>query len=203
MHPTWNVCCLFVLPLVSCNNSDYSDEEYTEEEYTEEFDIEGQTADGFEDGTYCADVTYYNPNTGTNSDYVLEVEVENNELVQINFGNGGWMDEDHFYAQDLDDEGYCSFTSDRGYEYTVTITGKDCGYTDLSSYRRDVQNDKEAVTCPNCGGDKDDYYTYCQSCTSRIEDEEENTCSRCGGFQYYVYGGLCDNCKRQDEEDDY
>jgi hypothetical protein len=161
------------------------------------------TAEGYEDGTYCADVSYYNPNTGTSNSYTLEVEVQGNQVTQINWGNGGWLDEDHFYAQDLDDSGYCSFTSDKGYDYTVQITGQDCGYTDESSFESDVQEDEETVTCPNCGGDKDDYDTYCQSCTSRIEDEEENTCSRCGGFQYYVYGGLCDNCISQDEEDGY
>ncbi len=169
----------------------------------DEFAIEGQTADGYEDGTYCAEVEYYNPNTGTNNTYTLEVEVYNNELTQINWGNGGWMDEDHFTSEELDSDGTCSFTSDKGYEYTVQITGQDCGYTDESTFESDVQEDEEAVTCPKCGGDKDDYDTYCQSCTSRIEDEEENTCSRCGGFQYYVYGGLCDYCTSQDEEYGY
>lgn len=109
---------LFILSLgliSSCGNSS-----------GEEYPIEGQTADGFEDGTYCAEVTYYNPNTGSTSDYTLEVEVEGNEVVRINFGNGGWMDEDHFYAEELDANGYCSFSSDKEYEYTVQITGQDC-----------------------------------------------------------------------------
>jgi hypothetical protein len=180
---------IFIMQSCKGGNDDY------EEDYV--------TEDGYEDGTYCADVSYYNPNTGTSNSYTLEVEVQGNQVTQINWGNGGWMDEDHFYAQDLDDGGYCSFTSDKGYDYTVQITGQDCGYTDESSFESDVQADEEAVTCPNCGGEKEDYDTYCQSCTSRIEDEEENTCSRCGGFQYYVYGGLCDNCTSQDEEDGY
>jgi hypothetical protein len=106
----------------SCGGSNSDDED----NLTEEFPIEGQTADGFEDGTYCADVSYYNPNTGTSNTYTLEVEVENNEVVQINWGNGGWMDEDHFNAEDIDKDGNCTFTSDKGYEYTVQITGQDC-----------------------------------------------------------------------------
>jgi len=198
------MCLFFVLSwmfLVSSCGTSGSEEG---NEFLEgEFPIEGQTADGFEDGSYCADVSYYNPNTGTSNTYTLEVEVENNEVVQINWGNGGWMDEDHFYPEDLDDSGYCSFSSDKGYDYTVQITGQDCGGTDESSIESDMQEDEEAVICSRCGGQKDDYDTYCQSCTSRIEDEEENTCSRCGGFQYYVYGGLCDNCTSQDEEDGY
>ena len=173
----------------SCSSGNY------EEDYLSE--------DGYEDGTYCADVSYYNPNTGTSNMYTLEVEVENNEVVQINWGNGGWMDEDHFSAQDLDGTGYCSFSSDKGYDYTVQITGQDCGGTDESTIENDLQEDEEVLSCSRCGREKEDYDTYCQSCTSTIEDEEENTCSRCGEFQYYVYGGLCDNCTSQDEEDDF
>jgi hypothetical protein len=110
---------MLVLLLASCGGSNSEESEV-------EYAIEGQTADGFEDGTYCADVTYYNPNTGTENTYTLEVEVYNNEVTQINWGNGGWMDEDHFYAEELDIEGICTFTSDKGYEYTVQITGQDC-----------------------------------------------------------------------------
>ena len=144
----------------------YSKQKDTQAEIV--YTIEGQTADGFEDGTYCADVSYYNSNTGTSNTYTLEVEVENNEVVQINWGNGGWMDEDHFYPEVLDDSGYCSFSSDKGYDYTVQITGQNCGYTDESSYEDDVQEDEAALTCPNCGGEKDEYEDVCYSC--QLED---------------------------------
>lgn len=96
----------------------------------EEFPIEGQTEEGFEDGTYCADVTYSNPNTGTENTYNLEVDVYNNEVIQINWNNGGWLDEDHFTAEQLDSDGTCTFSSDKGYDYTIEITGKNCGNLD-------------------------------------------------------------------------
>lgn len=179
--------------------------------------------DGFENGTYCAEVDYYNPNTGTRSTYTLEVEVENDEMVKIYWGNGGWLDEDHFTAEELDEDGYCSFTSDKGYEYEVQITGRDCNSTDEYSFQNDVEEDEEAVTCPECGDEKDEYdeycYSckrkltcpkcgdkknryddYCNSCKRRIEDEEQNTCSSCGAYELGVYGGLCSNC--QDDEED-
>jgi len=103
-----------------------------------EYAIEGQTVNGFEDGTYCADVSYYNPNTRTSSDYTLEVEVESNEVVQINFGNGGWLDSDHMSPEVLNNEGNCTITSDRNYEYAIKITGKDCGYSDDINRETDV-----------------------------------------------------------------
>ena len=52
-------------------------------------DLESQSYNG----VYCANVHYYNPNTGTDSEYVLTLEVENNQLLKVNFPNG-WMDED-------------------------------------------------------------------------------------------------------------
>jgi len=123
-----------------CNNSNNKTQNSTDidEKYSED--------DGYEDGEYCADVTYYNPNTRTNNTYRLEVEVENNELITIYWSNGGWLDEDHFSAEELDKEGYCSFTSDKGYEYEVQITGKDCGYTDEVSFLNDVEKDEYVTT---------------------------------------------------------
>ncbi len=90
-----------------------------------EYLIAGQTEDGFEDGTYCAEVEYYNPNTGTQSPYELEVEVIGNQVVQINFGNGGWLDTDHFSPEDIDSDGQCTIVSDRNYEYTIQLVEKD------------------------------------------------------------------------------
>ena len=186
--------CSLILCNFGCNNRGSSDRsEEIEEYYSED--------DGYEDGTYCADVTYYNPNTGTRNTYTLEVEVEGNELVKIYWSNGGWLDEDHFYAQEIDENGTCSFTSDKGYQYDIEITGKDCGYTDEKTFQNDVEDDEEAVTCPKCGDEKDEYDEYCYSCKRKIKDEEENTCSRCGSYEYGVDGGLCSSCKQDDEEE--
>jgi hypothetical protein len=82
----------------------------------------------YPDDTYCAEVAYYNPGTGTNSSYTLTIEVEDNEVTQINFPNGGWLDNDHFSDAALDDEGSTSFTSDKGYDYEIKIIGRsgDC-----------------------------------------------------------------------------
>ena len=61
--------------------------------------------------------------TGTSSSYTLTVEVESNEITQINFPNGGWMDTDHFSGAELDEDGSTSFSSDKGYEYEIQIIG--------------------------------------------------------------------------------
>jgi len=140
----------FALLISSCsgsNNQDY-------DEY--------ETEESFEDGTYCAYVEYYNPNTGTNSTYTLEVEVESNQVTRIYWSNGGWLDEDHFYPEDLDSDGTCTFTSDKGYEYTVTIIGQDCNGNDYSSFESDEDDDD--FICPICGDGKEEDESVCWSC---------------------------------------
>lgn len=187
------VLLLFAIGLTpACRDQQSSTNEPTEEL---------ATADGtYEDGTYCAEVEYYNPNTRTRSTYSLNVEVENNELTLIHWPNGGWLDDSHFTPVELDESGYCSFTSDRGYEYEVQITGPECSYDDSSRARRDAAADEEEVTCPKCGNEKETYDKYCQSCT----DDIENTCSRCGSFEYNVNGGLCSSCQsEEDEKEDF
>lgn len=130
-------------------------------------------SDEISDGTYCAEVEYYNPNTGTRNTYELDVEVEDGNLTQINWPNGGWLDETHFYSEDIS-SGECSFTSDRGYRYTVTLGDKGGGcYSEGSRLQSDVNEDTENTTCPKCGDDKYEYDEYCYSCKRKIEEEQE------------------------------
>lgn len=184
----------------SCNTSGGSvDSSESIENYSKVEENETE-AEGYKDGTYCAEVEYYNPSTGTRNTYDLDVEVEGGELTLIHWPNNGWLDNSHFYPEDITD-GECEFISDKGYQYTVTLGEPGgCGYTDEYKIRRDVNDEIVATTCPKCGDEKDSYDNYCFSCKMIIEDEEENTCSRCGSYEIGVYGGLCSSCKSNDEE---
>lgn len=94
----------------------------------------------FDDGEYCALVEYFNPNTGTSSEYQLSVEVKNGELVLIKWPNGGWLDESHFTPEEIDEDGRTEFTSDKGYQYTISIQSRDpC---EISSRNNQFQNDE-------------------------------------------------------------
>lgn len=46
---------------------------------------------GIEDGTYSADVDYYNPETGYSNSYILDVGVEDGRVVRIDFANSGYL----------------------------------------------------------------------------------------------------------------
>ena len=92
---------------------------------------------------YCAEIKYYNPNTGTSSTYTLEVEVENNELTEIYWPNGGWLDDSHFASTDIS-SGEASFSSDAGYEYDVRIIGKEGDCSPSTYIDVDFEKEKDA-----------------------------------------------------------
>lgn len=74
-----------------------------------------------EDGTYSATVDYNNPETGYSNTYTLDVDVESCQVVQINFPKGGWLDEDHIDAADIDEDGNASVSGENGKTYEVHI----------------------------------------------------------------------------------
>ena len=75
----------------------------------------------FTDGTYSATVDYNNPETGYSNTYTLEVEVEGCQVVKIYFPKGGWLDEDHITAADIDEDGNSSVDGDEGRTYEIQI----------------------------------------------------------------------------------
>lgn len=70
-------------------------------------------------GSYCADVRYYNPNTGTDSEYRSKVEVDNNILTRVDFPNGH-HDQDEFGYQNIKNKGEAIYKV-RGSQYIVKI----------------------------------------------------------------------------------
>ena len=182
------LCLMFLLQ--ACGGPDSSSDETSVE------------SDGtYQDGTYCADVEYYNPNTGTRNTYQLNVEVENNEVIKIVFPSGGWLDDDHFSPEQLDRNGYCSFTSDKRNQYEITITGSECNYTDESKLRSDVEEDKDKITCSKCGSPKYEYGEFCSRCQDDIDDKKEKTCPKCGQYDSFMFStdDQCSDCERKEK----
>lgn len=217
---------LLLLQIISCqkeiNYSDVQIEDIERDDFdpysmeissNEDVDIYLEATGDYPDGTYCAEVEYYNPNTGTRSTYDLDVDVESGDLIMLHWPNGGWLDETHFTPENIS-SGEVEFTSDRDYRYTVTLGDYGgCSYTDDYKIRRDVNEDveeearkKEAETCPQCGGDKYQYEEICYFCKSNNEREEQDkidhTCTRCGGHKFSSFDEYCDNCERELENND-
>jgi predicted RNA-binding Zn-ribbon protein involved in translation (DUF1610 family) len=207
-----------VLNLIACRREiDYSDiqeEDIKSSEFdpyamditsNEDVEIFHNATGDYPDGTYCAEVEYYNPSTGTKSTYELDVDVENGELATIHWPNGGWLDETHFSPEDISG-GEVEFSSDRGYRYTVTLSdfGGGC-YSGGGTLQSDVNREVEETTCPICGDDKEDYDELCYSCKRDKEEEEEkeeHTCPKCGGYKSSSYDEYCDDCQDEIDEEE-
>jgi hypothetical protein len=80
-----------------------------------------ETGCEFEDGTHAATVNYYNPQTGHTAKYELEVQVEDCKVVQIDFPNGGWLDEDHIPATEINDTGDAALKDDKGRDWKIHL----------------------------------------------------------------------------------
>lgn len=193
---------ILIILLVSCKESESNkvDDENTQ---IENFRTNSNELSDYEssnelsDGTYCAEVEYYNPSTGTRNTYDLDVEVESGELTVIHWPNSGWLDSSHFSPEDITD-GECEFESDKGYRYTVTLGDfGGCGYTDEYKIRRDVNNEVEKTTCPNCGDEKDSYDDICDDCKRKIEQ----TCPKCNGYKFSSFEKFCDDCTEELENE--
>jgi hypothetical protein len=75
----------------------------------------------YEDGIYSSSVVYFNPKTGHSNTYTLEFEVQDCEVIQFNFPNGGWLDSDHIFPSELDENGYCVVNGENGKTYEIQI----------------------------------------------------------------------------------
>lgn len=94
-------------------NSDFDDDDISGDD-----ELDGTK---IEDGTYSATVDYYNPSTGYSATYTLDVEVQDGEVVQIDFPNGGYLDEDHITPAELDEDGNATVDGEEGKTYQVHI----------------------------------------------------------------------------------
>ena len=108
---------LLVCILLSCGNSNKS-QQYNSIEDEEYYDNEDN---GIEDGTYSADVDYYNPDTGYSATYTLDVEVQDGCVTTIYFPDDGYLDGSHIDATELDDDGNCVIYDDEGREFSIHI----------------------------------------------------------------------------------
>ncbi len=99
------------------NSSDYEDENNDESDGTSEYKSDCK----FEDGTYSATVDYYNPETGYSATYTLDVDVQDCQVIQINFPNDGYLDEDHISYADIDEYGTATVYGEDGKTYEIQI----------------------------------------------------------------------------------
>ena len=107
---------LLVFLITACTNSQSDDDNENNDE------VSSSTSNcNIDDGTHSATVDYYNPKTGYSNTYTLDVEVENCQVTTIYFENGGYLDDSHIDAADIDENGDANVEDDRGRSYDVHI----------------------------------------------------------------------------------
>ena len=99
----------------------YSSKEANHKKQKSKKKIKHSSEGEFEDGTYSATVDYRNSKTGHSATYTLDVDVEDGQVVQINFPNGGYVDDDHISPADLDEDGNASVDGEDSKTYEVQI----------------------------------------------------------------------------------
>jgi hypothetical protein len=131
-HPNKLILTFLFVLLFSCSNNDRANNStnssnksevqvYTNEINSDEESNSDETECKFEDGIHSATVDYTNPKTGYSQTYTLDVEIENCEVVQINFPRGGWLDSDHISPSEIDEYGSCSIEGEDGQTYDIQI----------------------------------------------------------------------------------
>ena len=104
-------------------NNQNSESTYSSEnaENNEESSSESTSDCQFEDGSHTATVNYNNPETGYSATYTLDVDVEDCQVVQINFPNDGYLDNDHISYADIDSDGNALVYGEEGKTYDIQI----------------------------------------------------------------------------------
>ena len=108
---------------LSSYETEYNEDGYNEDGYNDNgYDENGKDEYGhIQDGIYSASVDYYNPSTGYSATYTLDVAVKDGEVTVIYFPNDGYLDDDHIFPSELDDDGYVEIEGEEGKTYEIQI----------------------------------------------------------------------------------
>jgi hypothetical protein len=115
---------LSIASFSSCSSgANYDEANYESEKLNSADEYEGGSVEGcgFDDDTYSATVHYNNSETGYSATYTLDVEVEDCQIVQINFPNDGYLDEDHISYADIESDGSALVYGEDGKTYEIEL----------------------------------------------------------------------------------
>jgi len=134
-----SIFIFLVFLIISCKSDQKSGEALDSYDPNLSYDSD-DSGSNYNDGEYCATIEYYNAETSNSSTYTLNVHVENGKLMQIDWPNGGWLDDTHFDPPDVDDDGTCSFSTYEGKNYEIQIDGDENCLGSISSPESDDED---------------------------------------------------------------
>ena len=99
--------------------------------------------------TYCVDVDFYNPKTGTASSYRLDALVNSKELIRLNFPSGGYLDQKDFGEVIFkNDAAVAAIKGGKTYRVKILKKGRDC-FSDVPKANQCLGNTKSDQRCKN------------------------------------------------------
>jgi len=109
--------------------------------------------------TYCVDVDYYNPKTGTASSYRLDAIVDSEVLKRLTFPSGGYLDHTDFGdVLFKNDAAVAAIKGGKTYRVKILKKGGDC-FSDVPKANQCLGNSKSGQRCKNL---TDNSYRYCR-----------------------------------------
>lgn len=117
-----SIFLFLVFLIISCKSDQKSGEALDSYDPNLSYDNDDSGVN-YNDGEFCATIEYNNAETRNSSTYTLNVHIQNGKLIQIDWPNGGWLDDTHYDPPDLDDDGTCSFSTYNGKDYEIQIDG--------------------------------------------------------------------------------
>lgn len=81
----------------------------------------GETNCDFKDGIHSATVDYFNPKTKHTAKYELNVHVKDCQIVQIDFPNGGKLDESHISQKPINGNREAELQDDKGRQWKIHL----------------------------------------------------------------------------------
>ncbi len=109
-------------------------------------------------GDYCANVKYTNLSTGKKSNYNLTIKIQNDNLVQLNFPNGGYLDNELKNADISSGKALVKY-NDKLYEIFILSKGNDC-LNDVPSAVQCIGKTKKGSRCKNKTDNKNGYCRF-------------------------------------------
>lgn len=101
------------------------------------------------DGTYCADVGRYNPKTGKESSYRLTVGVDNNQVVRLDWPNGGSSGSDEFNPGSIrNNKAVFKTLNEVNFVVMILKKGTDC-FGEVPKARQCIANTISGRRCKN------------------------------------------------------
>ena len=110
-----------------------------------------QYESAFSDGTYCSYLSVYDRQHGGTYEYDVEVKIDDNKLVSIEWPTEHFLVNDSFDPAKVGEDGTGVFISEMGFKYYFDISDFPCSFRDRTIDAHVSPTNSNTFGCYNCG----------------------------------------------------